>query len=95
MARFFKQVDSDWQEQYNNFLRNADLDVSICNRYHQGVFEQGGLPRDSETDASFLMGNAIAMVDESCWNDDLKTLNTHIRKISTYVINNHRDELGP
>lgn len=34
--------------------------------------------------AAYLMGNAMAMVDESCWNDDLKTLNGHIRQIASY-----------
>ncbi len=31
--------------------------------------------------AAYLMGNAMAMVDESSWNDDLQTLNGHIRQI--------------
>ena len=44
---------------------------------------------------AYLMGNAMAMVDESCWNDDLKTLNTHIRQIAAYVASNQRAELGP
>ena len=45
--------------------------------------------------SAYLMGNAMAMVDESCWNDDLKTLNTHIRQIATYVASNQQAELGP
>lgn len=45
--------------------------------------------------SAYLMGNAMAMVDESCWNDDLKTLNGHIRQIATYVASNQRAELGP
>lgn len=49
----------------------------------------------ADTAASYLMGNAMAMVEESCWNDDLKTLNTHVRQIATYVANNQRAELGP
>ena len=44
--------------------------------------------------AAYLMGNAMAMVDETCWADDLKTLNGHIRQIAEYVANNQRAELG-
>ena len=49
----------------------------------------------ADTAASYLMGNAMAMVEESCWNDDLKTLNTHARQIATYVASSQRAELGP
>lgn len=49
----------------------------------------------ADTAASYLMGNAMAMVDESCWNDDLKTLNTHVRQIAIYVASNQQAELGP
>ena len=45
--------------------------------------------------AAYLMGNAMAMVDETCWADDLKTLNGHIRQIAEYVASNQRAELGP
>lgn len=49
----------------------------------------------ADTASSYLMGNAMAMVDESCWNDDLKTLNIHVRQIATYVAGNQQAELGP
>ena len=49
----------------------------------------------ADTAASYLMGNAMAMVDESCWNDDLKTLNTHVRQIASYVASSQRAELRP
>ena len=49
----------------------------------------------ADTASSYLMGNAMAMVDESCWNDDLKTLNTHVRQIATYVASSQQAELGP
>ena len=45
--------------------------------------------------AAYLMGNAMAMVDETCWNDDLKTLNAHVRQIAAYVASSQRAELGP
>ncbi len=45
--------------------------------------------------SAYLIGNAMAMVDESCWNDDLKTLNGHIRQIAEYVASNQQAELGP
>lgn len=45
--------------------------------------------------AAYLMGNAMATVDESCWEDDLKTLNGHIRQIAEYAASNQRAELGP
>lgn len=42
--------------------------------------------------AAYLMGNAMAMVDESCWNDDLKTLNGHIRQIASYGADETQEE---
>jgi hypothetical protein len=42
-----------------------------------------------------MMGNAMAMMDEDCWNDDLKTLNGQIRQIAEYVSRNQKAELGP
>ena len=45
--------------------------------------------------SAYLMGNAMAMVDESCWADDLKTLNEHVKQIASYVVSNQRAELGP
>lgn len=49
----------------------------------------------SDEVSAYLMGNAMAMVDEACWNDDLKTLNGHILQIANYVASNQRAELGP
>ena len=49
----------------------------------------------ADTASSYLMGNAMAMVEESCWDNDLKTLNQHVRQIATYVASNQRAELGP
>jgi len=49
----------------------------------------------ADTAASYLMGNAMAMVDESCWDNDLKTLNQHVRQIATYVAGAQSAELGP
>ncbi len=48
----------------------------------------------ADTASSYLMGNAMALVDESCWNADLKTLNGHILQIAEYVASNQRAELG-
>lgn len=45
--------------------------------------------------AAYLMGNAMAMVDESCWDGDLKTLNQHIRQIAKYVAGAQKAQLGP
>ena len=45
--------------------------------------------------SAYMMGNAMAMMDEDCWNDDLKTLNGQIRQIAEYVSRNQRAELGP
>ena len=44
--------------------------------------------------AAYLMGNAMAMVDRSCWADDLNTLNGHIRQIAEYVVSNQQAETG-
>ena len=44
--------------------------------------------------ASYLMGNAMALVDENYWGDDLKTLNGHIRQIAEYVASKQKAELG-
>ena len=49
----------------------------------------------ADTTASYRMGNAMAMVYESCWNDDQKMLNTNVQQIATYVASNQRAELGP
>ncbi len=49
----------------------------------------------ADTASSYLMGNAMAMVEESCWDDDLKTLNTHVRQIAKYVAGNQQAELRP
>ncbi len=48
----------------------------------------------ADTASSYLMGNAMAMVEESCWDNDLKTLNTHVRQIAKYVAGNQQAELG-
>ena len=44
--------------------------------------------------AAYLMGNAMAMVDRSCWADDLNTLNGHIRQIAEFVVSNQLAETG-
>ena len=45
--------------------------------------------------AAYLMGNAMAMTEESCWESDLKTLTTHVRQIARYVASSQLAELGP
>ena len=45
--------------------------------------------------SAYLMGNAMAMVDESCWADDLKTLNEHVKTVAKYVVSNQTAALGP
>ena len=30
----------DWQVQYSDLLKNADLIIPVCNHYHKGVFQQ-------------------------------------------------------
>ena len=44
--------------------------------------------------AAYLMGNAIAMIDEPYWDEDLKTLNQHVKQIATFVASNQRAELS-
>ena len=44
--------------------------------------------------AAYLMGNAMALVDESCWDDDLKTLTTHVRQMAAYVASCNRAQQG-
>ena len=44
--------------------------------------------------AAYLMGNAMAMADETCWDNDLKTLNGHIKQIANYVASKKKAELG-
>ena len=34
---------------------------------------------------AYLMGNALAMVDDSCLEDDLHTVSEHIRQVRAYV----------
>ncbi len=45
--------------------------------------------------SAFLMGNAMALTHESCWDDDLKTLGQHVRKVATYAASKQQAELGP
>ena len=44
--------------------------------------------------SAFLMGNAIAMIDEPYWDDDLKSMNQHIKQVATYVASSQRAELS-
>jgi len=37
---FSNRWSIDWQIQYSDLLKNADLIVPICNHYHKGVFQQ-------------------------------------------------------
>lgn len=37
---FSNKWSIDWQVQYSELLKNADLIVPICNHYHKGVFQQ-------------------------------------------------------
>ena len=36
---FASRWASDWQGQYNDLLKNADLVVNVCQNYHDGVFQ--------------------------------------------------------
>ena len=49
----------------------------------------------SDEVAAYLMGNAMGIEDESCWDADLKELNGHIKQVAKYVASNQRAELGP
>lgn len=35
---------------------------------------------------AYLMGNALAMVDDSCYEEDLQTVMGHIRQVREYVV---------
>lgn len=35
---------------------------------------------------AYLMGNALAMVDDSCFEEDLQTVSGHIRQVREYVV---------
>ena len=37
---FSNKWSIDWQVQYSDLLKNADLIVPVCNHYHKGVFQQ-------------------------------------------------------
>ncbi len=37
---FANKWHTDWQVQYNDLLKNADLTVPVCSHYHKGVFQQ-------------------------------------------------------
>lgn len=37
---FSNRWSIDWQAQYSDLLKNADLVVPVCNHYHKGVFQQ-------------------------------------------------------
>ena len=37
---FARRWNEEWQSQYNDLLRQADLTVNVCDHYHKGVFQQ-------------------------------------------------------
>ena len=37
---FARRGNDEWQSQYNDLLRRADLVVNVCDHYHNGVFQQ-------------------------------------------------------
>ena len=37
---FARRWNEEWQSQYNNLLKQADLVVNVCDHYHNGVFQQ-------------------------------------------------------
>ena len=37
---FARRWNEEWQNQYNDLLRQADITVSVCDHYHKGVFQQ-------------------------------------------------------
>ena len=37
---FSNRWSIDWQAQYSDLMKNADLIVPVCNHYHKGVFQQ-------------------------------------------------------
>ena len=37
---FSTKWNIDWQQQYSDLLKSADLIVPVCNRYHKGVLQQ-------------------------------------------------------
>ena len=37
---FARRWNDEWQSQYNDLLRRADLVVNVCDHYHNGVFQQ-------------------------------------------------------
>ena len=37
---FSSRWNTDWQAQYNDLLKRADLVVPVCSHYHDGVFQQ-------------------------------------------------------
>lgn len=38
--RFAARWNEEWQNQYNELLKSADLVVNVCDHYHNGVFQQ-------------------------------------------------------
>ena len=37
---FARRWNEEWQSQYNDLLKQADLVVNVCDHYHNGVFQQ-------------------------------------------------------
>ena len=37
---FARRWNEEWQSQYNDLLKQADLVVNVCDHYHKGVFQQ-------------------------------------------------------
>ena len=41
-----------------------------------------------------LMGNAMAMVDEECWEDELKTLGIQVKTMAAYAASTQKAAMG-
>ncbi len=37
---FSKRWNAEWQDEYNELIKGADLVKTVCNHYHDGVFQQ-------------------------------------------------------
>ena len=49
----------------------------------------------AEEVAAFLMGNAMAMIDESSWDEDLQALTRHVRQVAAYAVSKQSADLAP
>lgn len=85
--RIFNFAEEEIQKYINKKYKNSNGDTMAQQMNDFYVI--------SDEVTAYLVGNVMGIMNESCWDDNLKELNQHIRQIARYVASDQRAELGP